>query len=51
VRVAGHDVVGGLGPDSTRASYRVDARVAEALPASIPVCARVARRAGLAGAS
>jgi hypothetical protein len=51
VRVAGHEVVGVLAPDTTGSPYRVDARVAEELPASTPVCTRVARRAGLAGAS
>jgi hypothetical protein len=51
VRVAGREVVGVLAPDSTGAPYRVDAHVAEELPASTPVCAKVARRAGLAGPS
>jgi hypothetical protein len=51
VRVGGRNVVGVIAPYRPGSPYRVEGDVAQALPVAAPVCAAVAGRARLRGAS
>jgi hypothetical protein len=49
VRVGGRNVVGAVAPYTPGGPYRVESATAQALPVPAPVCAALARRAGLPG--